>query len=83
MRFKRKKKFNNLYILIIVIFVYCSCILSYIENRVDEVSIKSIQLLVKKDIYRVIYDNITNMFENKNVDDFINIVKNDNLWEFN
>ena len=77
MRFKRKKKFNNLYILIIVIFVYCSCILSYIENRVDEVSTKSIQLLVKKDIYRVIYDNISDMFENKNVDDFINIVKND------
>jgi hypothetical protein len=75
MRFKRKKKINNIYILIIIIFMYCSSILNYIENRVDEVSTKSIQLLVKKDIYRVIYNNISDMFENKNVDDFIDIVK--------
>ena len=75
MRFKRKKKINNIYFLIIIIFMYCSSILNYIENRVDEVSTKSIQLLVKKDIYRVIYNNISDMFENKNVDDFIDIVK--------
>lgn len=78
MKFKRKKRINRIYILILIIIIQCTIMIEYIDYKADDVVVRSIQLLVKKDIYEVINKNITNVFLDENIDDLISIVKTEN-----
>ena len=78
MKLGRKKKFNNIYIIIIIIFIQCSLILEYIDKKSDDIAYRSVQLLIKKDIYNVIYNNINKVFNDNSLDNVVDIVMNDN-----
>lgn len=76
MKLKRKRKANSLYFLIIIIIIYCTFLLEYIENKADDMLVKSVQLLVKKDVYGVVYRGINDIFINEDVDSLIEIYSN-------
>lgn len=78
MKFKRKKKINRVYILILIIIIQCTIMLEYIDYKADNVVVRSVQLLVKKDIYEVVNKNISKVFINEDIDNLISIVKNSN-----
>lgn len=78
MKFRgRRKKHNNIYFIIFIIIVYCTFLLEYIENKADDMLVRSVQLLVNKDVYKIIYDGINNVFINEDVDDMVEIVSNE------
>ena len=77
MKLGKKKKLNRLYIIIVIIFIQCSVILEYIDKKSDDIAYRSVQLLVKKDIYGVIYNNINKVFNNEELDNVINIIMNE------
>lgn len=52
--------------------------IEYIDYKADDVVVRSVQLLVKKDIYEVVNKNISEVFINENIDDLIVISKTDN-----
>lgn len=78
MKFKRRKKVNNIYFIIFIIIIYCTFLLEYIEKKADDILVKSIQLFVNRDVYKVIYDGINDIFINEDVDDMVDIISNDN-----
>lgn len=78
MKLGKKKRFNSLYIIILIVFIQCSLILEYIDKKSDDIAYRSVQLLIKKDIYNVIFDSINNVFNNEDLDDVVDIVMNDN-----
>lgn len=78
MKFKRRKKVNNVYFIILIIIVYCTFLLEYIEKKADDTLVRSVQLFVKKDVYKVIYSGINDIFVNEDIDDMVKIVSNDN-----
>ena len=78
MKFKRKKKINKIYFLILIIIIQSTIMIEYIDYKADDVVVRSIQLLVKKDIYEVVNKNINKVFVNEDLDDLIVISKNDN-----
>lgn len=77
MRFKKRRKTNNVYFIILIIIVYCTFLLEYIEKKADDTLIRSVQLFVKKDVYKVINSGINDIFVNEDIDDMVNIVSND------
>lgn len=77
MRFKRRRKVNNVYFIILIIIVYCTFLLEYIENKADDTLVRSVQLFVKKDVYKVVYNGINDIFINEDIDDMIEIISND------
>ena len=76
MRLGKKKKINNLYIIILIVFIQCSVILEYIDKKSDDIAYRSVQLLIKKDIYNVVYRNINEVFNNEELDNIVELVKN-------
>lgn len=78
MKFKKRKKYNNIYFIIVLIAVYCTFLLEYIENKADDIVVKSVQLLIKKDVYNVIYNGVNDIFVNEDVDQFVEVVSNEN-----
>ena len=78
MKLGKKKRFNSLYIIILIVIIQCSLILEYIDKKSDDIAYRSVQLLIKKDIYNVIFDSINNVFNNEDLDDVVDIVMNDN-----
>lgn len=77
MRFKRRRKVNNVYFIILIIIVYCTFLLEYIETKADDILVRSVQLFVKKDVYKVVYNGINDIFINEDIDDMIEIISND------
>jgi len=77
MRFKKRRKTNNVYFIILIIIIYCTFLLEYIEKKADDTLIRSVQLFVKKDVYKVINNGINDIFVNEDIDDMVNIVSND------
>ena len=78
MKFKRRKKVNNVYFIIFIIIIYCTFLLEYIEKKADDILVRSVQLFVNRDVYKIIYDGINDIFINEDVDDMVDIVSNDN-----
>lgn len=77
MKFKRRRKVNNVYFIILIIIIYCTFLLEYIETKADDILVRSVQLFVNRDVYKVVYNGINDIFINEDIDDMVNIVSND------
>ena len=77
MKFKRRKKSNKVYYIIFIIILYCTLLLEYIDSKADDILVRSVQLLVKRDVYKVVYKGISDIFVSEELDDLIEIISNE------
>ena len=74
---KRKNKSSN-YLIFFVIVVQTFLMLNYVGERVSNIAVDKLTLMIKKDAYKIIYKNIDDLFVEQDINDIIQIVKNNN-----
>lgn len=79
MRLKRKRKYiNTNYLIFFIIVIQCYFMLSYVSEKVSNIAVDKLTLMIKKDAYKIIYKNIDDLFVLEDINNVIEIIKNDN-----
>lgn len=79
MKLKRKRKYiNSNYLILFIVIIQTFCMLRYVGERVGKIAVDKLTLMIKKDAYKVLYKNIDDLFVNENINDVVELVKNNN-----
>lgn len=79
MKLRRKRRFfNTNYLIFFIIVIQCYFMLDYVSDKVSNIAVDKLTLMIKKDAYKVIYKNIDDLFLLEDINDVIEITKNNN-----